>query len=114
MCIIDWSSDVCSSDLLGELEGAQRLAGLRADEAVRLAGIEAARVQQRPHLLDRLQAQRLLLRQRRRAQGRRPGDAVGQVADGQGGEDGAVDRKSVVQGKSVTVSVELGGGRIIK
>src|SRR3546814_17012144 len=84
MRISDWSSDVCSSDL--EQQGA---AGGRDQEQ-----------QQRPC--------------------RRGGYGEGKHRIGQQGDPGdrqsAVpqDRKSVVQGKSVSVRVDLGGRRIIK
>src|SRR3546814_15894143 len=90
MRISDWSSDVCSSDLLGQ-------PGRRG-----------------PGTPVRLRA-----RSRRAAGWRRL-----QTRPGRGAGGGAVhldrsgrreqDRKSVVEGKGVSVRVDLGGRRIIK
>src|SRR3546814_17687761 len=87
MRISDWSSDVCSSDL-------QRVVrhGLRAQRGV-LAGRGAGG---RP--LRRLAGRGLF-----RRVDVQPGDRRQQG-----------DRKSVVEGKSVSVRVDLGGRRIIK
>src|SRR3546814_17364916 len=84
MRISDWSSDVCSSDL---------------------AGLSPGRAEGRGHAAAGARAHR---------------DAAGRG----GSADGAPrrrrvsvrrpDRKSVVEGKSVAVSVDLGGRRIIK
>src|SRR3546814_19820720 len=84
MRISDWSSDVCSSDL------AERPAGQRGGVG--------------PRAVDRPQD-----RPPARAPQRLPlGDRHGRHAGARG------DRKSVVQGKSVSVRVALGGRRIIK
>src|SRR3546814_19742794 len=94
MRISDWSSDVCSSDLAGNdgdrhfrQSAARRRHGHGARDRRRLPG-------------------RLRLQPRIRAR-------VPQGADGAGGR-GAEVRKSVVEGKSVSVSVDLGCRRIIK
>src|SRR3546814_19202203 len=88
MRISDWSSDVCSSDLM---EGARklrqalhlRLFRWRPDHARRRCGVSAARSRREaggaPHIAGR-----------------------------------TLDRKSVVEGKSVSVRGELGGRRILK
>src|SRR3546814_5362631 len=80
MRIIDWSSDVCSSDLLPLLEmgGGPRLVVVRPHLTV-LGNLDAADRDRQPV-------------------------AVGLLAG---------DRKSGVQGKSVSVSVDLGGRRFI-
>src|SRR3546814_19232732 len=84
MRISDWSSDVCSSDLLA---GAARLSSRRPcpppDGGSAAAAAERAQ----------------------RADPRR--DRVGRLSR-------SGDRKSVVQGKSVSVRVDLGGRRILK
>src|SRR3546814_12665953 len=95
MRISDWSSDVCSSDLLADVpvEGPPRL----------LLLLDCG--------LDALALGGPGLGARRR-----------NVAAGHRVEDGALvpvhpvdaDRKSVVSGKSVSVRVDLGGRRIIK
>src|SRR3546814_15886964 len=105
MRISDWSSDVCSSDLLvdrhqlraagEELLGRELFRGARG-AARRLAGHHA------PALLVR--AARPLADLRR-------GDRGGL---GEGAPRRREDRKSVVSGKSVSVRVDLGGRRIIK
>src|SRR3546814_11368136 len=102
MRISDWSSDVCSSDLDAGEEGRLGQSPARhvsadgrrpAREAVRRAG---------PALFG--PARRLSADH----QGGHP--RIGRSADG----DHRVDRKSVVEGKSVAVRVDLGGRRIIK
>src|SRR3546814_12139968 len=116
MRISDWSSDVCSSDLRGHAVGdpfdaaAGRLGG-RGE-----AGGGGADVGE----LDGIQ---------RAGRGHRHALAVAHaveagLVDAQAGGVAAVvpigqfdlprDRKSVVQGKSVSVRVDLGGRRIIK
>src|SRR3546814_18673612 len=90
MRISDWSSDVCSSDLIAAND---------LERAVNLVPIitlrQGMRVQIRPTqdwYIRRLEAG--------------PPTAVA--------ESGKPDRKSVVSGKSVAVRVDLGGRRIIK
>src|SRR3546814_12509416 len=80
MRISDWSSDVCSSDLV---------------EADRLA-IGHRVLDDRPHQLRIF----LGLAEAARVRNLRP--------------EAVLDRKSVVEGKSVSVRVDLGGRRIIK
>src|SRR3546814_13312240 len=116
MRIIDWSSDVCSSDLAGRehAEPVER-AGERPERQVErrfhaqdLAaagvgrGADAARGQPVP-------GDARLLRGCQRAEQRREVVGVAVV-----GIDEVGDRKSVVEGKSVYVSVDRGGRRIIK
>src|SRR3546814_12151524 len=101
MRISDWSSDVCSSDLgaaaAGEIQAALALA-LR-----RVAPGEISRC------LLVVAGQRLV---------GRVGDTVAQRLQVEHAEQRVaaadVDRKSVVEGKSVSVRVDLGGRRIIK
>src|SRR3546814_12220955 len=89
MRISDWSSDVCSSDLVktnvGHLEAAAGMAGLiKAILAIRYGTVPPNRHFEtlNPHI----------------------------ALDG----FPVIDRKSVVQGKSVAVRVHLGGRRIIQ
>src|SRR3546814_12813305 len=92
MRISDWSSDVCSSDLVATVPDRRRVAA-RRDLHARFYG------------------------QRQRCA--RLGEHVGRFGLHLGGVSGHVpalgqDRTSVVQGKSVSVRVDLGGRRIIK
>src|SRR3546814_10335214 len=100
MRISDWSSDVCSSDLL---EGHERHPGV----AARTEGqhVEAG---EGHHILDGGVFHELL--------GDRAGELLGpRQRSGWRQEIGIdQDRKSVVSGKSVSVRVDLGGRRIIK
>src|SRR3546814_11395053 len=90
MRISDWSSDVCSSDLIFEMIGRQRAEFRRQHRAFDIAQLLSME-------LDR-HFQR--------------GGLFKQAADLRGRK--AKDRKSVVEGKSVSVRVDLGGSRIIK
>src|SRR3546814_15956215 len=91
MRISDWSSDVCSSDLHAVIaHDHHRLVAEPGDHALGLVA--------QPHaviaVVDRDAAE----------------EAHGVLVDRQD----AADRKSVVEGKSVSVRVDLGGRRIIK
>src|SRR3546814_16174751 len=102
MRISDWSSDVCSSDLGRDLPR-------HLLRAARRHGAGAERRRHRHQLLlevflhDRLAA-------------RLDGAAGGAAAPGRMPRPELLhlDRKSVVEGKRVSVSVDLGGRRIIK
>src|SRR3546814_11877947 len=96
MRISDWSSDVCSSDLA-------ILVGSGVGTGLQLAALAAlgAAVADEGHLAEAC------------FDGRRRHHHVRQ--EGRAAEIGAVgDRKSVVEGKSVSVRVNLGGRRLIK
>src|SRR3546814_11435033 len=103
MRISDWSSDVCSSDLI-ERERAARL-HLGIDPALPLH-IADHRHMIREHAPETriFQQARALLRRDRRGVGR----------DGEVHGTRRGDRKSVGEGKSVDGRLELGGRRIIK
>src|SRR3546814_11651742 len=88
MRISDWSSDVCSSDLLGQ--GLGRLSG----KVFRIG-----------HLGDFNDLSLC---------GTLAGVEMGLAAARVPHQRGGLDRKSVVEGKSVSVRVDLGGRRIIK
>src|SRR3546814_16697613 len=98
MRISDWSSDVCSSDLLRIKRGAHpQAAGIDAVRAV--LGLFAETVDQpAPHRLDEIATDAIELAQPLAHRAERLG----------------IDRKSVVSGKGVSVRVDLGGRRIIK
>src|SRR3546814_14834089 len=103
MRISDWSSDVCSSDLLWaflnpSLRGASRSNPARWIATSGCAGLAMTR---HFNLLPRSQLHPL------------PAELQRVAVKLLVGRDG-VDRKSVVEGKSVSVRVDLGGGRIIK
>src|SRR3546814_16114345 len=84
MRISDWSSDVCSSDL-DRLDDARGFMAGDRGEGVRIGAVDEMQI--------------------RMAKPARDGADTHLVR---------VDRKSVVQGKSVSVRVDLGGRRIIK
>src|SRR3546814_11689593 len=97
MRISDWSSDVCSSDLRGEVEirGAKLIGGRRRDrDAVALGegGVVDGDI-------SRVSPVHI---------------GAGDIRSGPGADTARGDRKSVVEGKSVSVRVDLGGGRLIK
>src|SRR3546814_11348615 len=96
MRISDWSSDVCSSDL-----AAQQLA-LAVLEILRDAGAVQVEIDRIDRHLARQRADQLA------------GDPLERVArdDGPGAARG--DRKSVGEGQSGSVRVDLGGRRIVK
>src|SRR3546814_11604433 len=101
MRISDWSSDVCSSDLIAA--GRVTRAEQHADETDDLLQ-RARRIQQRPQRADDDDAvNEVRARHQRRVQDRR------HAAD-----DLEAERKSVVEGKRVSVRVDLGARRIIK
>src|SRR3546814_12200826 len=103
MRISDWSSDVCSSDLLNATD--TQLAALQAramDLRTKLSGLEG-RIVAAPEVEREYQAVTRDLASARA----KYDEMLKRQMD-------AEDRKSVVWGKSVSVSVELGGGRIIK
>src|SRR3546814_20575696 len=112
MRISDWSSDVCSSDLLLLLrDRVDDLAG-PVDLLLVTVGPQCDAAQlgalggQEDHAEIGARAGRELLRQL-------AGRALLEVRDLDGGIEGG-DRKSVVEGKRVSVRVDLGGRRIIK
>src|SRR3546814_20715156 len=94
MRISDWSSDVCSSDLSNKNGFARRFR--RGNEG------SVGRYHARSH-----GAVALLLSDRRAFHAIARGSASGLRGT-------RADRKSVVEGKSVSVRVDLGGRRIIK
>src|SRR3546814_13518745 len=104
MRISDWSSDVCSSDLvgaknmaeprkvtLGAMQGGNWVIqeGLRPGDRVIVSGLQKVQLGQPVRI----------------AKPRSPGSAA---------KPQPADRKSVVSGKGVSVRVDLGGRRIIK
>src|SRR3546814_11637024 len=108
MRISDWSSDVCSSDLVADKAGISGRGPKPAGEGRREPARELTRAQ------------------RHRVQWREidkpPGEAMMQddpiavyrIAGGGNGVVHGRDRKSVVSGKSVSVRVDLGGRRTLK
>src|SRR3546814_13347992 len=103
MRISDWSSDVCSSDLqflqrvvvqrcLADRMAETQVVGDRARDRTPVAPAHR-------HVVAQVPA------------GQRPKQVAGAVDHPQPGEE---DRKSVVEGKSVSVRVNLGGRRFIK
>src|SRR3546814_20602445 len=88
----DWSSDVCSSDLLGHVQLAAAAEPCHPLQIGRVA----------PDLVA------VVAPERRRQPPAAAEQLVG-IADHQ-----RVDRKRVVQGKNVSVRLDLGGRRLIK
>src|SRR3546814_13809460 len=104
MRISDWSSDVCSSDLLAVMGAladlAQRTDGIRQGELFAGdAGDEATAADLATCFQSVVDAQQLTPRWQ---------------PAGFAFEQAPADRKSVVSGKSVSVRVDLGGRRTIK
>src|SRR3546814_12466045 len=110
MRISDWSSDVCSSDLVGEII-AVMMRHRKADRLARFiaAGEGALRIlhRQRDVAADEMPAR---VAQQRAGQQPAPRQHLETVADAQH----IRDPESVVAGKRVSVRVTLGGRRIIK
>src|SRR3546814_11138785 len=107
MRISDWSSDVCSSDLLADDRehecGVERVAARHVEHGEQPLGQDDVARPQPPRCPERQVRILLLDRQIRDelAAARRIGV-------------GREDRKSVVEGKSVAVRVYLGGRRTLK
>src|SRR3546814_17477557 len=99
MRISDWSSDVCSSDLdqsaIGELVHVE--AGQRIQAVLALIGVEGIGADDFFTTVDAMLDE----------------PELGPVNLPPGRSLFAVDRKSVLSGKSVSVRVDLGGRRII-
>src|SRR3546814_20566551 len=91
MRISDWSSDVCSSDLLGSFQIDQ--------ERAKLTSPSGNRLNSKIEEFQRLEMQATFAQDVYKT-------ALVALEKG--------DRKSVVWGKSVSVRVDLGGRRIIK
>src|SRR3546814_12379383 len=102
MRISDWSSDVCSSDLLGGGLGLRRLIAARKGLDRRFERAHAEHLDIDRELFD--QPLEIEIGAAR----------AGQQHAAKRGHPYLVDRKSVVSGKSVSVRVDLGGPRIIK
>src|SRR3546814_15074866 len=100
MRISDWSSDVCSSDLLaGQYAEKARVAARN----VRRDGMDSLKTDEKKGLFGEDER-------------KRHETEVQKLTDSTIGDIDATtqDRKSVVKGKSVSVSVDLGGRGIIK
>src|SRR3546814_18252591 len=105
MRISDWSSDVCSSDLTGCAGGGWRAscAAKPAMSAAHCCDDTGSRVGTAPGVAAVLP----------------PGPGLAQPSSREASRRRArwpdrIDRKSVVEGKSVSVRVDLGGRRILK
>src|SRR3546814_15976997 len=95
MRISDWSSDVCSSDLIDRQQILARVRTAKPAEPRVGGGRGIDRKQMQNAAAERIDDMRNLARQIPELSGRR-------------------DRQSVVKGKNMSVSVDLGGRRIIK
>src|SRR3546814_18155725 len=114
MRISDWSSDVCSSDLLAVLGGVTALPGLleQRGELAWTGGALAVTIDE--GRLVRIGSADLRRRQRREDRLSAGGQVRGEADADVGDQRRPADRKSDVSGKSVSVRVDLGGRRIIK
>src|SRR3546814_16146587 len=99
MRISDWSSDVCSSDLLRHRAGETPMTPSSMTNPIANPGQFAAEADVRAMLHDpRIVAARAPI----------------EMLFARGHGDRIPDRKSVVSGQSVSLRVDLGGRRIIK
>src|SRR3546814_12668904 len=109
MRISDWSSDVCSSDLLTLYvdDGTVEIDNNAAEQVLRgwRWGAEASSLR-----VLRLTVQTTIQRSNKAGAGRLPTGRPGMP----GFAPGCLDRKSGGEGKSVAVRVDLGGRRLIK
>src|SRR3546814_12039164 len=107
MRISDWSSDVCSSDL--DVEGAEQ-PWINAERT----GLVAGAPDGGEPLLERLAVS--LRETAQHGDASRPGPVMDQCFQrlGRHRQAGKGDRKRVVEGRSVSLRVDLGGRRIIK
>src|SRR3546814_19384951 len=117
MRMSDWSSDVCSSDLVGDLEE-QAVEGVELEVVEHLVEggdveVEAATIIFGADFerIDILRLEDQILEARRPQDGP---DAAGAPGERRAVAVEAAARKSVVKGKSVTVRVDIGGRRLIK
>src|SRR3546814_18125695 len=106
MRISDWSSDVCSSDLLRRRAGRDYGCAAGPDDHAGAAG------SRQPAVLGRRRRGPALHRHRLSARGAAAQCAARALR--RRGTCAPGDRKSVGEGKSVSVRVDLGGGRTIK
>src|SRR3546814_14039646 len=109
MRISDWSSDVCSSDLHCRVGPGGPAGGTSAGGGAGLPGGRTARADRRRQARgDRRHADRRPQRPDNLAGGRR------NLAFTVRPERPAADRQSGVEGKSVSVRLDLGGRRVLK
>src|SRR3546814_17989374 len=109
MRISDWSSDVCSSDLADE-SGMLLIAGHRADALADTAGDTPLFVYDSAMLAARAGEWRAAMPDAVQLHYAMKANPFAPLLAFMAG----VDRESVVSGKSVSVSVVLGGRRLIK
>src|SRR3546814_19673231 len=102
MRISDWSSDVCSSDLCRELAGEFFT---KTATGVGILSVKEPESRLRARLIDNLSGHARLSE---------VAVAAFTIKAWNARRAGRTDRKSVVSGKSVSVRVDLGGGRVIK
>src|SRR3546814_12566340 len=107
MLISDWSSDVCSSDLL-ETVTYQATHGFSSQLCVAVRLQAGLRIE---HVVPRLDA---VAAQHDRACARWPAADLSEPGLHAGVVDGRVNRTRFALGKSVSVRLDLGGRRIIK
>src|SRR3546814_13359600 len=106
MRISDWSSDVCSSDLATTMTARHgRLSSAPQGETSTLFLVDGVRLESAPAEDGRPAS--------RSSASRSPASRAGVLTFDQSEIPIDLDRKRVVEGKSVYVSVDLGGGRYL-
>src|SRR3546814_19224453 len=125
MRISDWSSDVCSSDLVTLVKPGEADADATAEQAAASGDDERAEILRKleeSRLRNLTEQQRLAEEDKRRveeaAERKRKEEEEAErlrvEAETAAAAAAVADRKSVVEGKSGSVSVDLGGPRNIK
>src|SRR3546814_20531806 len=113
MRISDWSSDVCSSDLIRH--GRQRQAKQQIDGRIKEGRITLIGIEQRDlrRAMDRDHVRRGRMPAQCQLRGRPEAQEIGseRLYDR---VEARSDRQSVLEGKRVSARVDLGGGRIRK
>src|SRR3546814_10965309 len=109
MRISDWSSDVCSSDLLDSWISGRKAFQSQTRQNLPRFEVEDGRIKLNP-LGDWTKTDLEAYFEEHKLP-RHPLEAEGYLSIGC---EPCTDRKSVVEGKSVSVRVDLGGRRIIK
>src|SRR3546814_13548126 len=115
MRISDWSTDVCSSDLIRTLLSLWANTGRASAEVKRLALARADEFQRKAEALTALRDTLIDLAERCQGDERPDCPIIAELAAARSASHPeSQDRKSVVQGKRVSVRLDLGGSRLHK